>query len=154
NQSLAPYNIVKFHYKDREDKNTYYYAGQQVHNNKLLDKIEVITENNLVRRYRFNYSFNLYSYLFEIIESGADESDLNSTIINYKEIKKLENYSHTGIPTQNAEYRTGDFNGDGKADVLAFVFYFNSAGSKIYSHYNLYLNQGQSNFSLEISGGA
>ncbi|MBX2959018.1 MAG: VCBS repeat-containing protein [Flavobacteriales bacterium] len=154
NQSLVPYNSVKFYYKDREDKNTYYYVGQQINNNKLLDYIEVLAENNLARKYRFNYSFNLYSYLYEIIESGADESDLNSTIINYKEIEKLENYIQSGIPTQNAEYRTGDFNGDGKADVLAFAFYFNSAGSKIYSHYNLYLNQGQGNFSLEISGGA
>lgn len=43
---------------------------------------------------------------------------------------------------KNADYVSGDFNGDGKSDLLAFVISnFTSWGSRVYSGWELYINQ-------------
>ncbi|MDT8411424.1 MAG: FG-GAP-like repeat-containing protein [Vicingaceae bacterium] len=158
---LQPYNKIKFNYSTKEDIDKSYYDDVELTNDEILRSIEIFAEGNIVKTYQFNYDYHLYSYLNEIVQLGSDGSQLNSTLINYKEIGVPSNLNLTpsGVPIQNAEYRSGDFNGDGLADLIAFTFVFlpNPQGTgtvKTFQNYKLYINQGNGTFNEVVSNGA
>lgn len=122
---LAPYNTINFYYKNRTDKNSVFENGSVVRSNMLLDKITVLTEGVTTKEYQFNYGFDgTESFLKEVVETGSDASALNSTIFLYGDQPQSMNpyttISFTGEPG------SGDFNGDGKSDILATYYYYDN----------------------------
>lgn len=121
--SLTPYNKLKFYYSERNDYNKLYVGGKEIQVRYLLDKIVITTENVTSKTYEFKYgNNNIISYLVEVIEKGSAGTQLNSTIFKYGD--QPTEFS-TDVPTnyflnnQDVEIIPGDFNGDGKTDILA-----------------------------------
>ena len=83
NIGFAPYNFIRFYYDKRQDENTSYLNGNALKNSLIVREIEVFCVGNSMKRYKFNYVFNLQSFLREISEYGADNTHFNSTFFNY-----------------------------------------------------------------------
>lgn len=149
---LIPYNWISFSYSTKSDQNTVFESGASINSRFLLDKIIVNHRNDvniveIVKTYRLSYGFdNVNSILKEITEFGGDENakSLNSTIFLY------------GNPTgslvvetgaqENGECITGDFNADGKTDIIASSYYYDNY-IKYSSGYKIFLDP-QSNVPL------
>ena len=125
---LLPYNKLKFNYVTRiepatgfSDITTQYEAGSSLQNKFLLDKITITTESGQAfKEYTFKYAHNqTNSLLSEIIESGANGTQLNSTIYKYgNEPSTLVTATSPVISGQNIDVFPGDFNADGYSDML------------------------------------
>jgi RHS repeat-associated protein len=146
NTGLLPYNRIDFSYLKRADKNTLYDAGGSLTTQYLLSKIAInhTNDNNAneaVKTYRLNYGFdNVNSMLKEIEEFGGDENatSLNSTIFLYGEQASTNLTVETTVQFQG-ECISGDFNADGKTDILANTSYYDNF-IKYSSGYKILLN--------------
>lgn len=145
NAGLLPYNQVNFTYSIRADQNTGYEGGASLSSQYLLDKITIVHTNDAgsnetVKTYRLNYGFdNVHSMLKELIEFGGDETaaSLNSTIFLYGD--PTENTLVETTPQFTGECITGDFNADGKTDILASTSYYDN-NIKFSTGYKIFLN--------------
>lgn len=147
---IDPYNSIKFYYDVRTDQFTRYLLNNPLSSKLILREIEVNCENKFVKRYQFKYGLSSgQSFLNEIQEQGSDFSKLNSTFIKYGDNITSTNAASISIPqtsqgvlTANADYRAGDFNGDGKSDLVAFLYnQIFPDGSRDYNgQWELYLN--------------
>lgn len=140
NTGLLPYNKVKFNYEVRADAVTNYDAGASLMSKHLLKNIVITNEAATVKTYQFNYGFdNVASLLKEVVESGNDGTSLNSTIFLYGDQPANISVSSTTAFTQNnIDFYSGDFNADGKTDLLAAEFYFEvNDPTKYHSHHDL-----------------
>jgi len=125
NGFLFPYANVKFSYSKRKDKNEQYFNGDVVTNELILESLESKIDNQLVRKYEFNYVFEHFSKLHEVVEIGSDNSRINSLLFDNYQVNSNSDLAQevevTGeIPgLHNSEYKYyvfGDYNGDGYKD--------------------------------------
>lgn len=158
---IAPYNSLKFYYDSRQDRNTKYFRGNKLNTTLVLREIELFCEGVSYKKFVPKYDFfNARTHLTSITEYGADNSHLNPTKFAYDVstvpspgILTAHIITGTELPSV-ADYNIGDFNGDGLADVLAYL-YSSSSGSatKVYSSWQLYLNMNDgSNYNNVASG--
>jgi RHS repeat-associated protein len=138
-QGITASNEVRFIYKERSDKETYYVGGSEYRSNSLLEQIEVYNyEEGTVRKYLMNYFFDGdFSMLQRITEVGTVGTGLNSTVFQYKSNSdpyRLTNTPVSGIqgpysdvspmygPEELYDYQISmDFNKDGYTDVVRLV---------------------------------
>jgi len=127
NTGITPYAKVTFSYTTIADpygRNTFFIAGYEVLQSKLIADIKVLYNNSIVRKYQFSYFYNFHegrtARLYDVVLYGDGGTEqLNKTIIDW------------GIETQGFEQRsfniniesgerilTGDFDGDGFVDIL------------------------------------
>jgi RHS repeat-associated protein len=150
NAGILPYNSVKFYYDIRNDKTTSYFKGNALTKQLILREIEVFCEGISFKKYVPTYEFiNNKSFLSSVTEYGANGSKINPTKFSY------DNTAYTpstnlkcwplGLPTlpSLADYSIGDYNGDGKSDVMAYNYSAidQNSGIKSYSSCDIYLNQ-------------
>ena len=147
---LKPYCSIVFNYSDREDDAPKYISGSRITSSKILKSIDCLYENNLVRRYYFEYEkgeFTNVSLLKSIQECGTSASEcLPPTIFTYEEEKKLNfspveknSINYADLSGNEKAVLNGDWNGDGKNDLF---WYSRSSGEN-----EFYLNSG--NFKLD-----
>lgn len=155
NTSLVPYNYIKFNYKDREDKNVYYEAGSIYNANNILTSIDVYSENEHFKSYKFEYGLNINSFLKSITELGANNEPLNATNFKYGEKGvEFENISCSSFNGVNADFSVGgDYNGDGKSDLLVQYFTYSSKGVKIPINCDIFSATADNQFSRYAYGG-
>lgn len=133
---LLPYNQLNFSYTVRNDPGTGYDGGASLSSLYLLDKISVVHTPDAgsaqtIKTYKLNYGFdNVHSMLKEIVEYGGDMSgpSLNSTIFLYGDPQQsmVVTPAASGGALQGAnDLFTGDFDADGKTDILAATKYLN-----------------------------
>jgi RHS repeat-associated protein len=144
---LLPYNFIDFVYSIKSDANTVYEAGASIASRSLIDKIIIKHTNDAgtletVKTYRLNYGFsNIHSMLKEVVEYGGDETavSLNSTIFLYgDEASTTLNVMNTDALAGSFDYYAGDFNADGKSDLVAAARYYdNNAQSVLHTSYSL-----------------
>jgi RHS repeat-associated protein len=123
-------NVIVFDYSERSDKNALYVSGSSKQYNVLLESIRILSSNKLVAKYKFNYAFEINSYLTEITKFASNGNALNSTLFKYGESVfnvTEETVNNTELlPTNSnatdAEYWSGDYNGDGKTDLIALSY--------------------------------
>ncbi len=143
NAGILPYNSVKFYYDKRADLTTRYLLNNSLPSSLLLREIEIKCEENFMKRYLFKYGYNSQTFLNEVTEQGNDYSKLNSTFIQYGGNfipLPVSITTPSGLVT-SADYVAGDFNADGKSDLLAFTFNaLFSNGTRNYTGWELYLN--------------
>jgi len=151
---VQAYNTVKFIYNDRQDKNTTDIGGETVKQNVVLSQIKVRSEGVLVRKYLFKYGYSLFTYLTEVTELGSDQSALNSTIFKYgtpstEILEEQATYSKQIAAGIGQSYFPGDYDGDGKTDLLTFNYTLSNGGSNNISSWGdieLHRNDGNNQF--------
>lgn len=145
NLGISPYNKIEFYYDNsRSDANTQYLDGATIDGNLLLRKIRITSENQHCKNYEFAYSQNLYSFLKEVKEFGANGEELNSTVFKYGNKNNGHDIENCGFDlADNEEALIGDFNGDGHSDILVITDVVTYDGVHVNSNYKLYLRIGQ-----------
>jgi len=124
---IKTYAKVKFDYTglpDDKGKNTYFVGGYGIPKTKLLTFITVSYNSAVVRKYQFNYNLNISgectAHLKEIVLSDGNGTQLKATTIewgvqsNNQTEQTLSNFPAEGYII------TGDFNGDGYTDYIAY----------------------------------
>lgn len=128
NASLAPYNQVKFYYDSREDQTTGFIAGGKTRSTVILREIEIFSEGLSYKKYNFNYTYNnVYSFLSEVVEHGADRSNYNSLLFSYQDdLNSAAPISQTttiGNPDPFFKaYIPVNINENGKTDLLRLSY--------------------------------
>lgn len=143
NAGLSPSNFIDFNYALKTDQNTFYDGGSSVTSKYLLTDITITADiDEVVKRYQFNYGFdNINSFLKEVIEKGTDGTALNSTIFLYGDQPQNLSVSSTSILTGASDLFSGDYDADGKTDLLyADKYYDPNAGTQLYTKYSLLNN--------------
>jgi Salmonella virulence plasmid 65kDa B protein/FG-GAP-like repeat len=165
NTGLQPYNFIDFTYATRTDANTSYDAGASISSSYILKTIKVThtqDDGNLVavRKYVLNHSFdNVRNKLIEITEYAGEETaaSLNSTTFTYgnESSVNVANYQSNSLMGTGQDMFSGDFNGDGKTDLLAADYHY-VQWAKVYTGYSININldnQGVGNFMYSHSFG-
>jgi RHS repeat-associated protein len=134
NTGLTPYNSIKFSYVVRTDKHYFYDGGSSVTSRYLLDNITTYSEGDQVNKYAFSYAFeNVKSYLKNITEYAQSSSTaLEDTRFMYQELEigpvtvtsNIGAYWDNSTTTLNADIFSGDFDGDGKTEILKAQYYY------------------------------
>lgn len=131
NTGLTTNNSLNFYYKLRTDKNIIYDAGGSLTTQYLLDKIDVITNfDGGSKIYQFNYGFdNVSSFLKEVVESSGIGTNLNSTIFLYGDQPQnvtVVQATNTNVLQGVNDLFSGDFDADGKADIMVADKYYSN----------------------------
>lgn len=138
---LSPYNEIVFKYSDgRVDRNSYYISGDEIRKWVILTEIEIKEiGGDVFKKYQLNYGHDMIaSYLKSIEEIASDGSRLSDTRFKYGD--KLSSgfeveESNLTIDLDNDKIATGDYNGDGKDDILKI-----SKGSSGLVNMGIYFN--------------
>jgi RHS repeat-associated protein len=138
---LLPYNKVSFEYAvGRVDQNTMYEGGYSLNSKSILQDITITGEGGIpFKKYSFLYAKdNLYSYLQEVKEYGADNysSQLNSTIFKYGE--QVAEFGKTDLNIDNINnlnekdfISSLDLDGDGIKEILVNETSMNNGISQV-----------------------
>ncbi|WP_291861677.1 FG-GAP-like repeat-containing protein [Marinilabilia sp.] len=113
-------NSVQFNYDVRPDKNSLYFQGEEIKRGVRLSNIKVYGQGTLFRQYAFNYYTDFYSLLNEIIVTGDNGTQFNSTIVNWNTMGSISSNMQKFSISSSDIFLTGDFNGDGREDYLTF----------------------------------
>ncbi len=154
NAGLSPYNVVKFKYELRSDKNTEFVGSAGINTNSILKEITIIADGQSFKSYKFKYGLNLCSYLREIYETGADGSEINPTVFKYgstnRPLVSEEKNLKGGI---EFDIFNGDFNGDGYEDILKVhnIIYNNNPNVKGNDKIEVFINNEGGFTSIPIS---
>lgn len=116
---IDPYNSIKFYYGERTDISSAYIAGSRVEQTQLLDHISILAENTIVKTYKLNYYYNLYSKLNEVEEYGKDGSRFNSIVFGYEDDTIQHSEKNKRFSNLNSNF-FADFDGDGVTDIFRF----------------------------------
>jgi RHS repeat-associated protein len=150
-------NTITFSYKQRSDINRYLVGAATIEQWLLLDKIVLRYNSTIVKTYEFKQSYqgsnyNSSSILNEIIEYGIGSSRLNSTVFSYQipenvMFQQTMNTTHSDLNGKSKLF-PGDFNGDGKADLLCVPDVSKGA---TWTGMKVYFGDGADNFANPIS---
>ncbi|XZF14273.1 FG-GAP-like repeat-containing protein [Chitinophagaceae bacterium MMS25-I14] len=154
NTGMATQSSVNFAYATRSDPEFFYVGGNNIHHTLKLSKITVAQNNagtwTTARTYTLNYTDDIYTHLSSVKEAGVNEQiALPPTQFTYGTATTATSDSHSELQTPQSgfSYAAGDYNGDGKTDVMEYSTQ-NSVNT-----YSLYLGQGGSGaFSLSQTG--
>ncbi|WKD48752.1 FG-GAP-like repeat-containing protein [Microbulbifer spongiae] len=123
---IQPYNSVRFEYEDRSDKFIAYVGGSLQKNLRRLSKVKSYSANTLVREYTLTYqeaAVTKKSQLQSIKECSGDRSCLPETRFTWQNegtgTFQVSKYTKPSGHNANLDMypSTGDFNGDGIADL-------------------------------------
>ena len=130
--SLATYNSVVFTYQTRNDIRTDYIYGAPFKTSKYLSDIKTLCEGVQVKKYVFNYTYDTYLHLSEIVEYGTDgTTKYNSTLVNWYPQEYSGQTYFTSLPVSGTPF-FDDFNGDGKSEIIystGILYSLNSTGT-------------------------
>ena len=118
--ALQPYCSVRFSYSSRPATNLGYTLGDKMQITKKLDYIRAYYDQTIVKTYHLQYNSN-YT-LKSVQESGKDGTQYNPTTFewyNNNNFTPTQTIYDSPSNLSKAEYTFGDFNGDGKMDIVA-----------------------------------
>ncbi len=147
---LSPYCSIRFTYYGRSVTNLAYIQGSKVQTSKKLVSIKMHYQEQCVRTYDLTYSYGQPVQLLSITETGSDGiTKYNPTTFTWynapdSDMKPEEKIYDTTSLLYKANIFTGDFNGDGKTDIIATpkdgagwfgwrLFLANSSGTLTYT---------------------
>jgi len=154
---LDSYNKIKFLYDERSDKNTQYIIEYQIASNVILREIQIQSSGEKVRSYVLNYILDEYSKLQTITLKGENGGSMNSQVFVWNQQNgnnnfvvddlfgnakmKAANEASDKDRTVYTKQFVGDYNGDGKSDVLQMCGFTNNNGVIYTDSLVLYENQ-------------
>lgn len=130
NSDLVPYNKIRFVYGQRNDPSRIFAAGMSIINNRIIESIEIFSDQTKFKEYKFNYSFHHWSILTEINEIVLNNETYNPIRLSYDDLTfdapyEIENVTiNEDLPTTVQSSVTGlktatlDFNADGIDDII------------------------------------
>lgn len=152
NASLEPYASVRFEYEYNTQIPTTYIYGKIVRRTKHITSIKLYSGEKLIRSFSLDY-FNEGSklQLSQITEYAADGKHKQPTTFNWYNANEFSvtnvNYQITDL-IHKATLTVGDYNGDGKEDVLATP----ENGDAGWTGWRLFISNGSSFGSNPTSG--
>ncbi len=144
-QGVPTTNSIEFNYTTRDDKNISYYGGSPINLEYLLATISIYSDNQLFRKFDFEYGANNITFLKSITESGAGGIAYNPTIFKYGNSNELLLETTSNL-NSNDIVAQGDYNGDGISDIVT-TYYIGSS-----QFWKIYTNNGDGTFSQYRSG--
>ncbi|MCT3833551.1 hypothetical protein HZP56_08365 [Elizabethkingia anophelis] len=119
------FNKIDFNYIRRDLREITYLNGDPYIQNYILSNVEVNANGSLFKKYSIEYKKddkgNGYQFVKSITESNSKGESANPVTFGYQESKSGE-WKETRISnTQESSVLYGDFNGDGKMDVLRYL---------------------------------
>ncbi len=113
---------IDFLYTTRQDVNSIWVAGSEVKSDVLLEDIVVSFSNSTqANKYHFTYDVNsTISRLIKIEELRDGNSSLPAIDINWNNASASPSLTSTTVSTTKGVLSSGDFNGDGFTDFIAF----------------------------------
>ncbi len=141
---------IVFTTEQRYDPNFTYVAGGKITQNLRLKSIDVTQQDaggifQNIRSYKLDYMTETLTHLIGVTEKGyLNAESLPTTILTYHPSTTEVQYGSQGdigVPAQISDFATGDYNGDGKTDVLLYPIQNNSS-----YNYHLFLNNGNGGF--------
>lgn len=119
------FNSITFNYMERELIESSYVRGILFKQNNLLQNIEVRANGNIFKTYEMVYEKddhnNRYQFLKSITERNALGEAANPVVFDYKKSKPGEWRTTSITNDKNAKLLYGDFDGDGKIDVIKYA---------------------------------
>ncbi len=119
-QSTEPSVKVYFRYQARSNVNQYVYGGKNFYSDILLIKIRITSNGQNYKRYDLDYCEDKrYPLLQKITEYSSQDQPLNPLVFTYS--NQTEQFSaSSGIYSASVNERIyqGDFNGDGRTDIM------------------------------------
>ncbi|WP_281988351.1 polymorphic toxin type 23 domain-containing protein [Aquimarina aggregata] len=131
-------NVIQFFYKDKKRGELAYVGGFGFKNDNILDRVEIKSGGKLYRKYDLVYSYSSLDYerLSSIIEQNGSYVSLppikffyQSTADDLEKINQTFNIS-PGISAEDDRMVNGDFDGDGKIDILVYKKYRHTTEDK------------------------
>lgn len=126
-------NIAFYYSQERKDTIKSYLAGCEFELNVLLDSVQVNYLQTPVRTYVMHYdTVGLYSRLSEItLWDEGRTTHFNPTTFEWGETKEAFIIESANVTNDSeADIVTGDFNGDGKTDVVTAFYSLTSESQK------------------------
>lgn len=125
NAGTAHFNSIGFNYLQRELRETSYVNGIRFVQNNLLSGIEVRCHGNIFKSYELTYgnddNGNHYQFLDSITEKNAAGEAANPIVFDYKKSNQGEWKKSSFTNDKNTKVLYGDFDGDGKIDVIKYA---------------------------------
>ncbi|MBW1653840.1 hypothetical protein GSY47_00445, partial [Flavobacterium quisquiliarum] len=128
--SSTPVNEIQFSYSTRKRPEQSYVGNQNILKNNILNNIKVFSNGVGYRNYFLEYetTYKDYQRLIKITEKNGDNSkSYNPTIFTYGPLvdNSFTNTAPANLDLTNLDYETmgnvsGDFDGDGKTDVILY----------------------------------
>lgn len=129
--TTAPINEIKFKYSPRKRVEQFYIGGLSVARDLILKEINVIGNGTGFRNYFLEPEMTSLKYdrLKSVIEkSGDNTKSYNPTVFNYDTtvsdvpliITQPATLGVSGIDYTNSDYISGDFDDDGKTDIILY----------------------------------
>ena len=122
--SLTPYASVRFTYLTVTGTTSYIY-GERACRRHVIKSVASYYKDQKVREYTFDYStVSNRHYISQVTESAGGDKKRPTVFTwdNKEDINMTSASPCYAITPGNQYYVTGDFNGDGKADILAKTF--------------------------------
>ena len=127
-QSAVGMQKIKFFYRTRERTESSYINGQLVEVDKLLNRIEIFAGSQLFRKYALGYQVTSLKYqrMNRITESNGSNQKLPSIYFNYDNseeellVAERKVSIFPGIDYVKHGVLNGDFDGDGRSDLITY----------------------------------
>ena len=141
---IIAYNSVKFEYMPLAENTSYYVNGIIFQKTQLLRSITSLAGNQIVRKYVFDYNWNIGTYLAMVREVDSDGNELNPTSFcwgNQNDNNGLDNSQSAVVFSNASDYVNltsvpADLNGDGFSDYVCF----NTPGGRVRVLHNEFKN--------------
>ncbi|MDQ1805055.1 RHS repeat-associated core domain-containing protein [Chryseobacterium sp. CKR4-1] len=141
NAGTAHFNTIIFNYEQRQLRETSYLKGVHFVQNNLLSSIEVRANGNIFKTYGMKYEMddhgNYYQFLKSITEFNSEGEAANPVIFDYRKSEQGEWKKASITNDKNAKLLYGDFDGDGKIDIIKYADAFQDC-----NHYESIYHEG------------
>jgi hypothetical protein len=146
-------NTIAFYYDERSDKKTLYLGGGKMVKKHLLRQIKVFSFSELQKAFKFRYSGEKSSLLHEMTEYSPSGEKMNSTYLGWQHKNTSYGIIETASNPCGSINLFGDFNGDGRKDLLMHKYRFPAQGDYSASDkWRIYLGTESKIFSLAYEG--
>lgn len=137
---LRPYASVSFSYTSQSCTPAYI-SGMPVARTKFISSVSVVCDGACIRKYSMEYTRKKNKLFLSSITESTTTQQKRPTRFSWdnSEQYSISNREFTNAEFKNKRIATGDFNGDGKADFIAY----SNSNSKDYN-FLIYLSQGDS----------